>query len=33
MIRYSLRCERGHEFESWFQDSASFDRQLKRKLV
>jgi hypothetical protein len=33
MIRYSLKCERGHEFESWFQDSASFDRQLKRKLV
>ncbi len=33
MIRYSLRCERGHEFESWFQDSASFDKQLKRKLV
>lgn len=33
MIRYSLRCERGHQFESWFQDSASFDRQVRRKLV
>lgn len=33
MIRYSLRCERGHAFESWFQDSASFDKQVKRKLV
>jgi hypothetical protein len=33
MIRYALRCERGHAFESWFQDSASFDRQAKRGLV
>jgi len=33
MIRYSLRCETGHEFESWFQDSGSFDKQVKRKLV
>jgi hypothetical protein len=33
MIRYSLRCERGHAFESWFQDSAYFDSQAKRGLV
>jgi len=33
MIRYALRCERDHAFESWFQDSAAFDAQLKRKLV
>lgn len=33
MIRYSLQCDRGHAFESWFQDSASFDKQVKRKLV
>jgi hypothetical protein len=33
MIRYALRCERGHTFESWFQDSAAFDAQVKRKLV
>jgi hypothetical protein len=33
MIRYSLRCDRGHEFESWFQDSAAFDKQVKRKFV
>jgi hypothetical protein len=33
MIRYALQCERGHAFESWFQDSASFDRQAKRGLV
>jgi hypothetical protein len=33
MIRYTLRCERGHNFESWFQDSAAYDSQIKRKLV
>jgi hypothetical protein len=33
MIRYSLQCERSHAFESWFQDSASFDKQAKRGLV
>jgi len=25
MIRYSLKCAEGHEFESWFRDSAAFD--------
>ena len=33
MIRYSLRCEAGHEFESWFQSSAAYEQQEKRKLV
>jgi hypothetical protein len=33
MIRYNLRCERGHTFESWFQSSSSYDSQVKRKLV
>ncbi len=33
MIRYSLRCERGHTFESWFQSSAAYENQEKRKLV
>ena len=33
MIRYSLHCERGHAFESWFQSSAAYDSQVKRKLV
>jgi hypothetical protein len=33
MIRYTLGCERGHEFESWFQNSAAFDKQKKRGLV
>ena len=33
MIRYALVCDKGHEFESWFADSAAFDKQAKRKLV
>jgi hypothetical protein len=33
MIRYDLRCERGHAFDSWFQSSAAYDSQVKRKLV
>jgi len=33
MIRYSLACERGHEFESWFANSAAYDKQAKRGLV
>jgi hypothetical protein len=33
MIRYALNCEQGHEFESWFQNSAAYDKQAKRSLV
>ncbi|MEH6951635.1 DUF1178 family protein [Nitrobacter sp. NHB1] len=33
MIRYNLRCDRGHSFESWFQSSSAYDSQVKRKLV
>ncbi|HEY2528661.1 MAG TPA: DUF1178 family protein [Xanthobacteraceae bacterium] len=33
MIRYTLNCDRGHSFASWFQNSAAYDKQLKRKLV
>jgi hypothetical protein len=33
MIRYTLRCDRGHAFESWFQTSSAYDSQVKRKLV
>jgi hypothetical protein len=33
MIRYALNCDRGHEFESWFQSSAAYDKQAKRELV
>ncbi|CAN7202661.1 hypothetical protein Brsp04_03198 [Brucella sp. NBRC 12952] len=33
MIRFSLHCDHGHEFEGWFRDNADFDRQSERKLV
>ena len=33
MIHYSLRCEDGHDFESWFASSSAYDKQVKRKLV
>jgi hypothetical protein len=33
MIRYNLRCDRGHAFESWFQSSAAYETQEKRALV
>lgn len=33
MIRYALQCAAGHEFESWFRDSASYDEQAKRGFV
>ena len=33
MIRYALACDKGHGFESWFADSAAFDKQAKRGLV
>jgi hypothetical protein len=33
MIRYALACDNGHAFESWFQSSAAYDRQIKRKLI
>ena len=33
MIRYALVCDKGHDFESWFADSAAFEKQARRKLV
>ena len=30
MIRYTLNCNNGHQFDSWFSDSASFEK-LKEK--
>ena len=33
MIRYAIACENGHTFESWFADSAAYDKQVKRKLL
>jgi hypothetical protein len=33
MIRYALACDKGHAFESWFESSVAFDKQVKRGLV
>ncbi len=33
MIRYSLVCERRHEFEVWFKNFADYETQSKRGLV
>ena len=33
MIRYDLACSAGHEFESWFRDSAAFDQQIAAGFV
>jgi hypothetical protein len=33
MIRYALVCDKHHEFESWFANSAACDKQVKRGLV
>jgi hypothetical protein len=33
MIHYQLRCDAGHEFDGWFQDSAGFDKLAKAGLV
>jgi hypothetical protein len=33
MILYRLRCSKGHEFESWFKDSKTFERQEKKSLI
>jgi hypothetical protein len=33
MIRYALNCDQRHTFESWFANSAAYDKQAKRGLV
>ena len=33
MIRYRLKCDKRHEFEGWFANSAAFDKQAKRGQV
>ena len=33
MIKYALGCIDGHEFESWFPDSAAYEKQRRRGLV
>jgi hypothetical protein len=33
VIRYSLVCQAGHAFESWFANSAAYEKQVRRNLV
>ena len=33
MILYQLRCGKDHEFEAWFKDGQTCERQLARKTV
>jgi len=33
MILFDLRCAKGHVFEAWFRDSASYDSQAKAGAV
>jgi hypothetical protein len=33
MIRFSLVCDNGHDFESWFASNESYDFQIEHALV
>jgi hypothetical protein len=33
MIKYNLKCNNDHEFESWFLDSKEFDNLKKKNLL
>lgn len=33
MIKYSLSCENGHDFEGWFSTSAEFDNRVQNGQV
>ena len=33
MIKYNLKCNNNHEFESWFSSSIEFDNLKKKKLL
>ena len=33
MIKYNLKCNNDHEFESWFSDSNEFDNLKKKKFL
>jgi hypothetical protein len=33
MICYRLTCNKNHEFEGWFRDSAAYDTQAKKGLL
>jgi len=33
MIAYDLKCRRGHEFEAWFKNQKTFEKQKKQGLI
>jgi len=33
MIKFSLVCDAGHTFESWFDSGAGYEAQARRKLI
>ena len=33
MIKYNLKCQNNHEFESWFSESDEFEKLNKKKLL
>ena len=33
MIKYNLKCQNNHEFESWFSNSEEFDKINKKSLL
>ena len=33
MIKYLLKCEKNHEFESWFSNSKEFEKLKKKNLL
>ena len=33
MIKYNLKCQNNHEFESWFSDSKEYENLKKKKLL
>ncbi len=33
MIKYNLKCQNNHEFESWFSNSKEFENLNKKKLL
>ena len=33
MIKYNLKCEKNHEFESWFSSSSEFEKLKITKML
>ena len=33
MIKYNLKCQNNHEFESWFSNSEEFEKLNKKRLL